>query len=159
MECAECGARLGQADRRLRRGGREWHLDCFQCRHCSASLLGQSFSWREDRPYCLDCVTKLFSKSCQRCPQPIRNVLLRPDLSFRRSFQSPEEEDSSLLMGGSGTTPAFSALCARSVWWTEDSSTEDTTSPARSVQERTNITIIFLHFILRKYQQYLSLCP
>ena len=105
--CVECGGSFTPGERRLRRSTRgetvgegredvediedredmEWHLDCFKCRHCSCSLAGQGFSWRQNLPYCLQCLTLLFSKSCQRCPHPIRGdvsatiTLLRSPIS------------------------------------------------------------------------------
>ena len=86
--CAEQGGRLTEAGERPRwrewawRGERAWH-----CRHCSDPLTGLSFSWRQDQPYCLDCLTALFSKSCQGCPQPIRNHQWRVSFHWQVVFR------------------------------------------------------------------------
>ena len=71
--CWQCGQEITARDLRLRRRDRQWHQACLQCGHCHSPLPGHSFSWREDQPYCLPCINLLFCKSCEGCPQPIRN--------------------------------------------------------------------------------------
>lgn len=52
-----------------------WHRECFTCTHCSASLAGQRFTSRDDKPYCADCFGELFAKRCTACTKPITGEL------------------------------------------------------------------------------------
>ena len=77
--CWQCGLAITGRDRlRLVRRDRQWHQACLKCRHCNSPLAGHSFSWRQDQPYCLPCINRLFSKACEGCPKPIRNYLHSP---------------------------------------------------------------------------------
>ena len=75
VPCWQCGLAITGRDLRLVRRERQWHQACLQCCHCHSPLAGQSFSWRQDQPYCLPCINTLFSKTCEGCPKPIRNYL------------------------------------------------------------------------------------
>ncbi|KAF2352372.1 Zinc finger LIM-type [Trinorchestia longiramus] len=48
-----------------------WHRECFTCTNCSASLAGQRFTSRDDKPYCAECFGDLFAKRCTACTKPI----------------------------------------------------------------------------------------
>lgn len=51
-----------------------WHRECFTCTNCSASLAGQRFTSRDDKPYCADCFGELFAKRCTACSRPITGI-------------------------------------------------------------------------------------
>ncbi|XP_076331853.1 four and a half LIM domains protein 3-like isoform X3 [Tachypleus tridentatus] len=51
-----------------------WHRECFSCTNCSASLAGQRFTSRDDKPYCADCFGELFAKRCTSCSKPITGI-------------------------------------------------------------------------------------
>ena len=74
--CWQCGGEIRPGERRLGRRERRWHPACLQCGHCSSPLAGLGFSWRQDQPYCLTCLNLLFSRPCEGCPRPIRNIVI-----------------------------------------------------------------------------------
>ncbi|XP_069194174.1 four and a half LIM domains protein 2 isoform X4 [Procambarus clarkii] len=51
-----------------------WHRECFTCTNCNASLAGQRFTSRDDKPYCADCFGELFAKRCTACTKPITGI-------------------------------------------------------------------------------------
>ncbi|XP_071455620.1 prickle planar cell polarity protein 3 isoform X4 [Hetaerina americana] len=51
-----------------------WHRECFTCTHCNASLAGQRFTSRDEKPYCADCFGELFAKRCVACSRPITGI-------------------------------------------------------------------------------------
>ncbi|KAG0723677.1 Four and a half LIM domains protein 2 [Chionoecetes opilio] len=51
-----------------------WHRECFTCTNCSASLAGQRFTSRDEKPYCADCFGELFAKRCTACSRPITGI-------------------------------------------------------------------------------------
>ncbi|XP_018016419.2 uncharacterized protein LOC108673145 [Hyalella azteca] len=51
-----------------------WHRECFTCTNCSASLAGQRFTSRDDKPYCAECFGDLFAKRCTACTKPITGI-------------------------------------------------------------------------------------
>lgn len=54
--------------------GDPWHRECFCCTHCGASLAGQRFTSRDDKPYCAACFAELFAKRCDSCGKPITGM-------------------------------------------------------------------------------------
>ncbi|XP_065209760.1 four and a half LIM domains protein 3-like isoform X2 [Planococcus citri] len=51
-----------------------WHRECFTCTNCNASLAGQRFTSRDDKPYCAECFGELFAKRCISCSKPITGI-------------------------------------------------------------------------------------
>ncbi|XP_072940450.1 protein espinas isoform X3 [Epargyreus clarus] len=51
-----------------------WHRECFTCTHCDASLAGQRFTSRDEKPYCAECFGELFAKRCTSCSKPITGI-------------------------------------------------------------------------------------
>ncbi|KAK0428365.1 hypothetical protein QR680_010760 [Steinernema hermaphroditum] len=51
-----------------------WHRECFCCTHCNASLAGQRFTSKDDKPYCANCYGELFAKRCNACVKPITGI-------------------------------------------------------------------------------------
>jgi len=51
-----------------------WHRECFCCTNCSASLAGQRFTSKDDKPYCATCFGELFAKRCVACTKPITGI-------------------------------------------------------------------------------------
>ncbi|KAH6927982.1 hypothetical protein HPB50_010213 [Hyalomma asiaticum] len=51
-----------------------WHRECFTCTNCSASLAGQRFTSRDEKPYCAECFGELFAKRCTACSKPITGI-------------------------------------------------------------------------------------
>ena len=50
---------------------KSYHRECFTCGHCSKVLAGQSFTSKDDKPYCADCYGNLFAKKCTGCHKAI----------------------------------------------------------------------------------------
>ena len=53
-----------------------WHRECFTCTNCNASLAGQRFTSRDEKPYCADCFGELFAKRCTACSKPITGTAM-----------------------------------------------------------------------------------
>uniref|UniRef100_A0A0N4ZNF6 Non-specific serine/threonine protein kinase n=1 Tax=Parastrongyloides trichosuri TaxID=131310 RepID=A0A0N4ZNF6_PARTI len=51
-----------------------YHRECFCCQNCHASLAGQRFTSKEDKPYCANCYGELFAKRCVSCTKPITGI-------------------------------------------------------------------------------------
>ncbi|XP_064489395.1 prickle planar cell polarity protein 3-A-like isoform X3 [Ornithodoros turicata] len=51
-----------------------WHRECFTCTNCDASLAGQRFTSRDEKPYCAECFGELFAKRCTACSKPITGI-------------------------------------------------------------------------------------
>ncbi|CAD5206947.1 unnamed protein product [Bursaphelenchus okinawaensis] len=51
-----------------------WHRECFCCTNCDASLAGQRFTSKDDKPYCANCYGELFAKRCSACVKPITGI-------------------------------------------------------------------------------------
>lgn len=51
--------------------GSPYHKDCFTCTKCGGNLVGEQFASKDENPYCVNCYSKLFSKTCSRCSTAI----------------------------------------------------------------------------------------
>uniref|UniRef100_A0A914DKM7 Uncharacterized protein n=1 Tax=Acrobeloides nanus TaxID=290746 RepID=A0A914DKM7_9BILA len=51
-----------------------WHRECFCCTQCNASLAGQRFTSKDEKPYCANCYGELFAKRCNSCVKPITGI-------------------------------------------------------------------------------------
>ncbi|KAI8374526.1 LIM domain-containing protein [Radiomyces spectabilis] len=52
--------------------GKKWHASCFVCSQCGHRLEHSLFFEKDGQPYCKDDYTKLFSRVCDYCHEPIQ---------------------------------------------------------------------------------------
>lgn len=67
--CAGCDKPI--AGRMVRVEQKQWHVDCFQCKHCGQDLEHVAFHTKDGYPYCALDFHELFSTRCDYCNTPI----------------------------------------------------------------------------------------
>ena len=80
LKCKKCSQYITSGG--LTYQNQPWHRSCFNCFYCKSSLIGKSFTSREDNIVCTDCVSKLFSKQCEHCSQIIKGLTVFSFLCF-----------------------------------------------------------------------------
>jgi len=70
--CAACGTSITTDYKDLSYKDVHWHDKCFNCSSCSATLINESFAFKNNRLYCATCYEQMFAPRCTRCGHVFR---------------------------------------------------------------------------------------
>ncbi|KAL0092974.1 hypothetical protein J3Q64DRAFT_1633600 [Phycomyces blakesleeanus] len=75
IRCAGCEKPMGGMT--INAAGKQWHPDCFVCKHCNQDLEHVAFYEKDGQPYCALDYHELFSTRCDYCGTPIEEKAIR----------------------------------------------------------------------------------
>ncbi|KAI9010445.1 hypothetical protein CLU79DRAFT_773109 [Phycomyces nitens] len=75
IRCAGCEKPMGGMT--INAAGKQWHPECFVCKHCNQDLEHVAFYEKDGQPYCALDYHELFSTRCDYCGTPIEEKAIR----------------------------------------------------------------------------------
>ncbi|XP_075244369.1 four and a half LIM domains protein 3-like [Convolutriloba macropyga] len=70
--CTRCDTTINVDNEDIVYGNAHWHLNCFRCSQCDATLFQQTFGSVENELYCSDCFFRCHRKWCVACNKPFK---------------------------------------------------------------------------------------